>query len=435
MFKMEARSGEHEHIIEVYGELPAETGRGGIKICGEAPCGFSDSSTSSQDAKERSASMRKLLVAVVLCIIFMTVEVVGGIQANSLAILTDAAHLLSDVAAFAISLFSLWASGWEATPRQSYGFFRIEILGALVSIQMIWLLAGILVYEAIERLIHDTGEVKGFLMFAVSAFGLVVNIAMALLLGHGHDHGHGHGHSHDHGHGHHGHSHDHRHSGDGHDHTDEDHAGHNPKPRVTSDDHHHHHHGEFLEHHHESCHHHGHETDHSEPLLKASCDINNEKESGHKQKKQWNINVQGAYLHVLGDSIQSVGVMIGGAIIWYKPEWKIIDLICTLIFSVIVLGTTIRMLRNILEVLMESTPREIDATRLEKGLCELDEVIAVHELHIWAITVGKVLLACHVKIKREADADMVLNKVIDYIRREYNISHVTIQIERELMLS
>lgn len=134
---------------------------------------------------------------------------------------------------------------------------------------------------------------------------------------------------------------------------------------------------------------------------------------------------------MLGDSIQSVGVMIGGAIIWYKPEWKIIDLICTLIFSVIVLGTTIRMLRNILEVLMESTPREIDATRLAQGLCKMDDVTAVHELHIWAITVGKVLLACHVKIKREANADMVLNKVVDFIRREYNISHVTIQIERE----
>ena len=61
----------------------------------------------------------------------------------------------------------------------------------------------------------------------------------------------------------------------------------------------------------------------------------------------------------------------------------------------------------------------------------MDEVVAIHELHIWAITVGKVLLACHVLIKREADADMVLNKVIDYIRREYNISHVTIQIERQ----
>ncbi|WMV36549.1 hypothetical protein MTR67_029934 [Solanum verrucosum] len=367
---------QYGHVVEVHG-----------KICGSALCGFSDVNTMSKDAQERSASMRKLCVAVVLCIIFMAVEVVGGIKANSLAILTDAAHLLSDVAAFAISLFSLWASGWEANPRQSYGFFRIEILGALVSIQMIWLLAGILVYEAIARLIHDTGEVQGFLMFIVSAFGLGVNLIMAFLLGHHDVHGHNHK-----------------------EHTHDIHG-------ISVSRHHHHNEGPSNQ---------AHNADHhtAVPLLKDSCES-----EGEKKKKQWNINVQGAYLHVLGDCIQSIGVMIGGAIIWYKPEWKIIDLICTLIFSVIVLATTIKMIRNILEVLMESTPREIDATTLEKGLCEMEEVAAIHELHIWAITVGKVLLACHVNIK--PDADMVLDKVVDYIRREYNISHVTIQIERE----
>ncbi|KAI6706936.1 hypothetical protein NL676_009898 [Syzygium grande] len=340
--KMSTHDSEHGHIIEVCGDVSAmETRQVGSKVCAEAPCGFSDARNSSKDARERSTSTKKLLIVAVLCVIFMSVEVVGGIEANSLAILTDAAHLLSDVASFAISLFSLWASGWEATPRQSYGFFRIEILGALVSIQIIWLLAGILVYEAIDRLINGS---KG--------------------------------------------------------HADQ---------------------------------HHGRETDQTEPLLQTCSEAEGDSEPGTKQKQQRNINIQGAYLHVLGDSIQSVGVMIGGAVIWIKPEWKIVDLICTLVFSVIVLGTTIRMLRNILEVLMENTPREIDATRLERGLCEMDEVIAVHELHIWAITVGKVLLACHIKIKRDTNADMVLDKVVDYIRREYNISHVTIQIEREWM--
>ncbi|XP_021273913.1 metal tolerance protein 1-like [Herrania umbratica] len=416
---MEVQNSEQCNIIEIRGDVPAAgTSLGGSMICGGAACGFSDAQTSSKDAKERAASMRKLLMAVVLCIVFMSVEVAGGIKANSLAILTDAAHLLSDVAAFAISLFSLWASGWEATPRQSYGFFRIEILGALVSIQMIWLLAGILVYEAIDRLIHDNGEVQGFLMFVVSAFGLVVNIAMALLLGHDHGHHHHHGHDHNHSHG--------RNDHDHHDHSHtHDNETHNHGLSITS---HHHHHGSNSKH---DEHHHTREADHTVPLIKNYSDCEKKLESGAPRKKVRNINVQGAYLHVLGDSIQSVGVMIGGAIIWYKPEWKIIDLICTLVFSVVVLGTTIRMLRNILEVLMESTPREIDATRLEKGLCEMDEVVAIHELHIWAITVGKVLLACHVLIKHEADADMVLNKVIDYIRREYNISHVTIQIERQ----
>ncbi|XP_022892979.1 metal tolerance protein 1-like isoform X1 [Olea europaea var. sylvestris] len=418
--KMDAQNSEHGRIIEVSVDAPAtEKSFGGNKVCGEAPCGFSDAKTSSRDAQERSASMRKLLIAVVLCIVFMSAEVAGGIKANSLAILTDAAHLLSDVASFAISLFSLWAAGWEATPRQSYGFFRIEILGALVSIQLIWLLTGILVYEAIARLIHDSGEVKGFLMFVVSAFGLLVNIIMALMLGHDHGHGHGHGHGHDRGHDHGHHEHEHQ------DHGHEDDHMHTHDVSIIS--HHHHHEGETKH----DEHHHFHDEHLKEPLIKSPSESESKSKGGHKQKKQRNINVQGAYLHVLGDSIQSIGVMLGGAIIWYKPKWKIIDLICTLIFSVIVLGTTIKMLRNILEVLMESTPREIDATRLERGLCEMEDVVAIHELHIWAITVGKVLLACHVKIRPEADADMVLDKVVNYIRREYNISHVTIQIERE----
>ncbi|MFQ6659172.1 hypothetical protein Gotur_028172 [Gossypium turneri] len=420
---MEVQNPQHGQYIEINVDVGQGQRRiGGSKLCGEAPCGFSDAGTSSKDAEERSASMRKLLIAVVLCVIFMSVEVVGGIKANSLAILTDAAHLLSDVAAFAISLFSLWAAGWEANPRQSYGFFRIEILGALVSIQLIWLLAGILVYEAIVRLINNTGEVYGFLMFLVAAFGLVVNIIMALLLGH--DHSHGHGHGHDHGHGH---SHSHSHSDHSHGVSVTTH--HHHEGHSTGEHHHHHHHPEGHSktehsHHYEETehvkdedHHHDVHKELSKPLL-------------DKPKKRRNINVQGAYLHVLGDSIQSIGVMIGGAIIWYKPEWKIVDLICTLIFSVVVLGTTIKMLRSILEVLMESTPREIDATKLETGLLEMGDVVAIHELHIWAITVGKVLLACHVKIRPEADADIVLDNVIEYIRREYNISHVTIQIER-----
>ncbi|KAJ4851503.1 Metal tolerance protein 1 [Turnera subulata] len=359
---MEVPNSDHGHMIEIHGESSdANRGISGSKICGGAACGFSDANTSSKDAKERSQSMRKLWIAVVLCVIFMSVEVAGGIKANSLAILTDAAHLLSDIAAFAISLCSLWAAGWEATPRQSYGYFRIEILGALISVQMIWLLAGILVYEAIARLIHDTGDVQGFLMFIVSAFGLVVNIVMALLLGHEHGHRHGHGH------------------------------------------------GVHSRGHDDGMHKHStYDIDITEPLLESGSEVENRA----KEKKSRNINVQGAYLHALGDSIQSVGVMVGGAIIWYKPELKIVDLICTLVFSVIVLGTTIRMLRSVLEVLMESTPREIDATELEKGLSEMDEVVAIHELHIWAITVGKILLASHVMIKPDiADADMVLEKV------------------------
>ncbi|RID47703.1 hypothetical protein BRARA_I04278 [Brassica rapa] len=232
------------------------------KVCGETSCVFS---TSPSDAKERSASMRKLSIVV--------------------------------------------ASSWEANPRQSYGFSRIEILGALVSVQLIWLLTGVLVYEAITRLIQQSNDdVNGFFMVLVCCFWFSIMVMYMIM-------------------------------------------------NIIS----------------------------TEQLLENS-------------KERRNINVQGAYLHVLGDLIQSVGVMIRGGLIWYNPKWKVIDLICTLVLS--------------------------------KGLLETEEVVSVHELHIWAITVGKVLFSCHVKIKQESDDAMVLNKVIDYIRREYRISHVTIQIER-----
>ncbi|URE16472.1 metal tolerance protein [Musa troglodytarum] len=372
---MEAESSHCSQIIDINLDLPGdEPSINRNKICSGSACGFSDSQSNSKEAQERFTSMRKLLIAVVLCIIFMSVEVVGG---------------------------------WEATPRQSYGFFRIEILGALVSIQLIWLLTGILVYEAIARLLHDTGEVQGVLMFIVSAFGLVVNIVMAVLLGH--DHGHGHG-GHDHGHGEHGHTHSHVNHGHTHHH---EHDAEHGQSHATGHDH-----AEDSR-----------NKEHREPLLHPSGEAATSREDA--KEKTRNINVRSAYLHVLGDSVQSIGVMIGGAIIWWKPEWKMIDMLCTLVFSVIVLVTTIKMLRDILEVLMESTPRQIDATKLEQGLCRLDGVVAIHELHIWAITVGKVLLACHVTITQEADADLVLDTVVGYIKREYNISHVTIQIERQ----
>ncbi|TXG63109.1 hypothetical protein EZV62_010103 [Acer yangbiense] len=336
---MEGQYSQHGQIIETNVDVPGGGGNlTGSKICGEAPCVFSDAGTNSKDAKERSDSIRKRKIKVVLCVVFMGMEVVGGIKANSLSILTDVAHLLLDVAAFAIPLLSIWAAGWESTPHQTYGFFRVETLE---------------ISEG-EHNHHHHEEIPK-----------------------AEDHHHGV-----------------EHSQDKHDH--------------------HHHRG--VEHSHDEQHHSA--EVHTEPLLDKPKDR-------HEQKKRRNI-----YLCVLGDFIQSIGVMIGGAVIWYEPEWKIVDVICTLIFSVIVLRNTIKKLRSTLEVLMESTPREIDATKLEKGLLEMEEVVHIHELHIWAIAVEKVLLACHVKIRPEANADMVLDNVVNYIRREYNISHVTVQIER-----
>lgn len=191
--------------------------------CAATRCGLESAASMEKDEVERRKSSRKLSRAVMICLFFMGVEVVGGLYANSLAILTDAAHLLTDVAGFALSLFAIWASGWGATPLQTFGYSRLEILGALGSILFIWLLTGILVYEAIKRLVNEVAPVNGRLMFCIAAVGLLVNLAMMFMLGHeghGHAHGHGHGHSHDDDHSGHGH-------GDGRNHAHEgDHSGH-----------------------------------------------------------------------------------------------------------------------------------------------------------------------------------------------------------------
>ena len=170
-------------------------------------CGLEDSNLVKFDTLQRENASKKLKRAIIFCLFFMGVEVTGGLYANSLAILTDAAHLLCDIAGFAISLFAIWATSWESTAIQSYGFFRLEILGALVSIQLIWLVTGMLLYEAIGRLYTSQSDlVDGTIMFGIATLGLFVNICMIILLGHkshgmhldksAHEHEHSHEHKH-----------------------------------------------------------------------------------------------------------------------------------------------------------------------------------------------------------------------------------------------
>ena len=102
----------------------------------------------------------KLLRAICLCTFFMTAEVVGGVLSNSLAIATDAAHLLTDIASFAISLFSIWMAARPKSKKMSFGWHRAEVLGATVSVLMIWLVTGILVYYAVVRCLIKTPVFK-----------------------------------------------------------------------------------------------------------------------------------------------------------------------------------------------------------------------------------------------------------------------------------
>ncbi|XP_077214880.1 metal tolerance protein 1-like isoform X2 [Tasmannia lanceolata] len=367
-------------------------------------CGFSKQENHRLEYEERSSSARKLLGVIILALPFVVVEIVGGVKANSLAVLTDAAHLLADVAGFSISLFAIWASSWDATPTHSYGFFRAEVLGALLSIQLIWLIAGILIYEAVDRILHKNAIVHGKLMFIIAAFGFVVNLLMAIWLGHGHGHHHSHGHGHGHGHcgKDHGHRKKHRNVYHGREDSNRVLEERTKLISISSEEH--------------QCEIEHHQVDEN-ALIKAvdsnEGSIRNHVVQVKRDTNHKNMNVQGAYLHAIGDMIQSIGVMVGGAVIWAKPNWLMVDLICTLGFSILVLWTTVGMLRHILEILMESTPNEIDATKLETDLRNIKGACGVHDLHIWAVSAGKILLACHVTAEPGADSNEILLKIRD----------------------
>ncbi|XP_027911298.1 metal tolerance protein B-like [Vigna unguiculata] len=367
-------------------------------------CPFSGHENSVVTSKESSKSAKKLCGLIVFYAIVMVVELVGGIKAHSLAVIGDAAHLLSDITGFSISLFAVWASGWEATPHQSFGYNRLEVLGALISVQLIWLISGYLIYEAVGRILLQQASVNGKVMLAIATFGFVLNFIMVAWIGHDHSHHHHHGcedSSHDHSH------HHHHHEDSGHDHS-------------------HHHHHEDSGHYH-SHHHH----DHGNKELSIISDEESATlvSSSHTKTNVLNLNLQGAYLHVMADMIQSVGVMIAGAIIWAKPKWFIVDLVCTLIFSVLSLSATLPMLRNLYGILMESTPREIDISKLESGIRNIKGVQDVHDLHIWAITLGKLVLSCHVVAEPGISSIDLLGMIKHYCEKTYQIQHVTIQIE------
>ncbi|ORZ13846.1 cation efflux protein [Lobosporangium transversale] len=141
---------------------------------------------------ESTKNKRKLIFVTILCLCFFTVEMVGGYFARSLALMSDAFHLLSDVVSFMISLVAIWLSEQPATKRHSFGYHRAEVLAALMSVFIIWILTAFLLMEAVER-IRNPETIDGKTMCLVASIGVAINII------HEHNHEHNHSHSHDHG--------------------------------------------------------------------------------------------------------------------------------------------------------------------------------------------------------------------------------------------
>lgn len=162
-----------------------------------------------REKKEKSSkALKQLYIASFCSIIFVVLQLIGGILANSIAIMSDTAHLTADLIGFLISIFSIKMALRPADKAMSYGYDRASILGTVLSVVFLWGLTVWLLYEATLRIFDPPKIQENFMMITAWA-GLVFNIIQLTILGHGHSHGHG---GHDHGHGDHGHDHGHRHS-------------------------------------------------------------------------------------------------------------------------------------------------------------------------------------------------------------------------------
>lgn len=262
--------------------------------------------------------------AILVTVVFMAIELIGGWYANSLALVSDGAHMLTDVGAMLLSLFALWVARRPSTPTMSFGYHRAEILGALVSGLMIWLISGVLVYEAILRM-SSPPEVEGPIVFVVATIGLIANLLSMWML---------------------------------------------------------------------------------------------------NKARHHNMNVRAAYLHLLSDSLGSLGAIIAGAILWFT-DWKIVDPIVTIFFAILMLFSSWSLIKEAVGVLMESTPNHIDPKQITKDLLAIPQVEEAHDLHIWTVSSGRLALSVHL-ISPSSEVLLAANELLE---KKYEIRHTTIQVE------
>jgi cobalt-zinc-cadmium efflux system protein len=147
--------------------------------------------------------------------------------------------------------------------------------------------------------------------------------------------------------------------------------------------------------------------------------------SGHRHH---NLNVKSVFLHVLGDAAGSAGVIAAGLTIRYTG-WTPIDSIVSVGIALLILWSGFGLVRETVSVLLESSPRHLDADALRRDLISIDGIRDVHDLHIWTVTSGFISLSCHCEISSSAIADDVLRKATALLRERYGIRHVTIQPE------
>jgi len=404
------------------------------------------------DVVRREEVLRRLTAASILCASFLVVEVIGGILAGSLAVLSDAAHLFADLASFAVAIAASYLASLPPSDKHTYGLKRSEALAALFSMVSLAIVSIGLAFEAFHRLwpfvrsfysdaqTAESEPVDGKLMTLIASIGVCVNIALAFILGaenHVHLPGADHGHSH---------SHEHVDShvaeermeiGEGHGHNSDSNDGHDHSHGHQSEGH-----GHNSGSNHDHDHSHGHQGSHAsetDPLCSPDKKELHVSEVVHideipppslphgndHHNEEQNVNLRAAYLHVLGDLAQSVAVVIAGIVIWAKPSYAVVDPICTLLFAFLVFCSTISVIRSSISVLLEEVPPNVSWIKVHDAISSVAGVSNVHDLHIWSISHGEPALSVHVTAEHPENALVDIHRVCC----QNGLNHSTIQVQ------
>ena len=269
----------------------------------------------------------------VLSAMYMVAEAVGGVLTNSLALLADAGHMLSDVASLALAVFAMGVAQRPPTLRRTFGYQRAEILAALANGTTLLAASAWILVEAWQRL-RVPHNVDGLPMLGIAAGGLLVNLIAMMLL----------------------------HSG-----------------------------------------------------------------------RDASLNMRGAWLHVATDALGSVGAMLAGLAVW-RFGWTWADPVVSVVIAALIAFSSWRLLRETVDVLMESAPAHVNVAQVRAALADVPGVVAVHDLHVWSIGSGTVALAGHVQVSDATTPELradLLPAVCSMLRERFGIAHSTIQVEPE----
>jgi cobalt-zinc-cadmium efflux system protein len=279
-----------------------------------------------------SSGLHEMQITLAMTASYMIAEVVGGILTNSLALLADAGHMLSDVMSLTLSLLAMRYALKQRTQEMTYGYYRAEILAALANGVTLVIISLVIFYEAFQRF-QLPPKVQSGPMIVVASIGLILNLVSVMLL---------------------------------------------------------------------------------------------------SQKKDKNLNVHSAFLHVLADTMGSVGTIAAG-IIMLLTGWYLADPIISVLIGFLILLSSWRVLKESVMVLMEGTPNHIDVNEIETVIKNLPGVLNFHDLHVWTVTSGFISLSVHVNLRdcqSVEHSQSILKELRDVLHERFGIEHTTIQIEQ-----